>query len=186
MSKLVVRIALIMVALSTILLSGLLFTPHGQNLAKEYVPGAKTLKDYATSLGTTGTDDKQSVASDHSTNSEHSVIMPKLLNETAKAELGRHSWYLFHTVLGRFPENPSPSEREDLLNYIKYFTRLYPCGDCASHFLSILEKYPPQTSTRFAAASWGCSVHNEVNLSLQKPIYDCLHILKDYDCGCGP
>jgi hypothetical protein len=70
------------------------------------------------------------------------VIMPHLANETIKltflfgrgwlicrAELGRASWKLFHTILGRYPEKPSLDEREALKSYIHLFARLYPCGE---------------------------------------------------------
>jgi hypothetical protein len=68
------------------------------------------------------------------------VIMPPLGNETIKygklnslltirEELGRASWKLFHTILGRFPENPTIDEREALKSYIHLFARLYPCGE---------------------------------------------------------
>jgi FAD-linked sulfhydryl oxidase len=77
-------------------------------------------------------------------------IMPKLGNETAKAELGRATWKYFHTVMARFPD-----------------------------------KFPPQTSSRSAAAVWACHVHNEVNKSLKKDIFDCANIGDFYDCGCA-
>jgi len=70
------------------------------------------------------------------------VIMPSLGNETLKydslrltdqadcrAELGRASWKLFHTILSRFPEQPTLDEREALKSYIHLFARLYPCGE---------------------------------------------------------
>jgi Erv1 / Alr family len=68
------------------------------------------------------------------------VIMPHLANETIKlnfeevvadcrAELGRASWKLFHTILGRYPEKPTLDEREALKSYIHLFARLYPCGE---------------------------------------------------------
>jgi len=72
------------------------------------------------------------------------VIMPQLDNETIKyplspfksrqrltgrAELGRASWKLFHTILARFPEKPTLDEREALTSYIHLFARLYPCGE---------------------------------------------------------
>lgn len=69
--------------------------------------------------------------------------------------------------------------------YIHYFAQLYPCGDCARHFAKLLEKNPPQTSSRQVAAVWGCHIHNKVNDRLGHPIYDCTHIIDDYDCGCG-
>jgi FAD-linked sulfhydryl oxidase len=40
-------------------------------------------------------------------------------------------------------------------------------------------------SSRKAAASWGCHVHNEVNKNLKKPPFDCSKIGGLYDCGCG-
>jgi FAD-linked sulfhydryl oxidase len=112
-------------------------------------------------------------------------IMPKLGNETAKAELGRATWKYFHTVMARFPDKPTTDESTALKSYIHLFQRLYPCGECSEHFGQILEKFPPQTSSRSAAAVWACHVHNEVNKSLNKDIFDCANIGDFYDCGCA-
>ena len=40
-------------------------------------------------------------------------------------------------------------------------------------------------ATRSTAAVWACHVHNEVNKSLSKEIFDCSHIGDFYDCGCA-
>lgn len=58
-------------------------------------------------------------------------------------------------------------------------------GECASHFQQHLQKYPPQVSSRNAAAGWGCFIHNEVNAMLDKPLFDCNNIGDFYDCGCA-
>ncbi|KAI4736415.1 hypothetical protein E4T50_13077 [Aureobasidium sp. EXF-12298] len=113
------------------------------------------------------------------------VIAPKLGNETAKAELGRAAWKLFHTTFARFPDKPTAEESSALNAYIHLFQRLYPCGECAGHFRTILDKFPPQVTSRSAAAAWGCHVHNEVNKSLNKEIFDCSNIGDFYDCGCA-
>ncbi|KAI9651539.1 MAG: hypothetical protein M1831_000776 [Alyxoria varia] len=112
-------------------------------------------------------------------------IASKLGNETAKAELGRSAWKVFHTTFARFPDKPTGDERTALKSYIYLFQRLYPCGECASHFGEILDRYPPQVSSRSAAAAWGCHVHNEVNKSLKKELFDCSKIGDFYDCGCA-
>ncbi|OLN93239.1 FAD-linked sulfhydryl oxidase ERV2 [Colletotrichum chlorophyti] len=112
-------------------------------------------------------------------------IAPKLENATLKAELGRASWKLFHTMMARFPEKPTPDDSLALKTYIQLFARLYPCGECAAHFRKLLAKYPPQTSSRNAAAGWACFVHNEVNTRLKKELFDCNKIGDFYDCGCG-
>ncbi|ODV72532.1 flavin-linked sulfhydryl oxidase CYBJADRAFT_129508, partial [Cyberlindnera jadinii NRRL Y-1542] len=100
-------------------------------------------------------------------------------------ELGNAAWKLLHTILARYPENPSSEERSYLEQYIFYFGKVYPCGDCARHFAKLLKKYPPQTSSRQTAAVWGCHIHNKVNERLGHDLYDCSHIIEDYDCGCG-
>ncbi len=111
--------------------------------------------------------------------------MGHLGNETLKAELGRAAWKLFHTTMARFPDQPSDEESAALKSYVYLFARLYPCGECASHFQNILKKYPPQTSSRSTAAAWACHVHNEVNKSKGKPMFNCANIGDLYDCGCG-
>jgi Erv1 / Alr family len=58
-------------------------------------------------------------------------------------------------------------------------------GECAGHFRQILAQYPPQTSSRSSAAAWACHVHNVVNKSLMKPIFDCSKIGDFYKCGCA-
>ncbi|KAJ5166734.1 FAD-linked sulfhydryl oxidase ERV2 [Penicillium canariense] len=112
------------------------------------------------------------------------VVMPKLGNETAKAELGRATWKYFHTVMARFPEKPTEDQQDALRSYIHLFARLYPCGECAEHFQKHLNKYPPQVSSRSAAAGWACFIHNEVNAMLNKPEFDCNDLGSFYDCGC--
>lgn len=113
------------------------------------------------------------------------VLLTSKTLPTNRAELGRASWRLFHTMMARFPETPTADESLALKTYIQLFARLYPCGDCASHFQKLLKKYPPQTSGRNAAAGWACFVHNEVNKRLKKEQFDCNKIGDFYDCGCG-
>lgn len=61
----------------------------------------------------------------------------------------------------------------------------YISGECASHFRQILSDFPPQVSSRSTAAPWACHVHNEVNKSLRKDLFDCSKIGDFYDCGCA-
>jgi hypothetical protein len=111
--------------------------------------------------------------------------MGKLGNETLKEELGRAAWKVLHTTMARFPDKPTQDESDALKSYVYLFARLYPCGECAEHFQQILKKYPPQTSSRSSAAAWACFVHNVVNESKGKPVFDCANIGDFYDCGCA-
>ncbi|KAJ2906106.1 hypothetical protein MKZ38_003143 [Zalerion maritima] len=112
-------------------------------------------------------------------------IAPRLENATAKAELGRATWKFLHTMMARYPENPTEDDQTALRTFMHLFGRLYPCGQCAEHFRMMLQKYPPQTSSRNAAAGWACFVHNIVNERIHKPEFDCNTIGDFYDCGCG-
>ncbi|MCJ1471028.1 hypothetical protein MMC07_009676, partial [Pseudocyphellaria aurata] len=113
-------------------------------------------------------------------------IAGKIGNETLKAELGRAAWKVLHTTMAKFPDKPTENEKTALSSYLHLFARLYPCsGECASHFLEILSRFPPQVATRSTAAAWACHVHNEVNKSLKKDLFDCSKIGDFYDCGCG-
>lgn len=112
-------------------------------------------------------------------------FMPKMGNATLRKELGNASWKLFHTILARYPDEPTDAQKSHLRTYIYTFAQVYPCGDCARHFIKLLKKFPPQLNSRKNAAVWGCDVHNQVNEKLHHPIYDCSNILEDYDCGCG-
>ncbi|KAI9632988.1 ERV/ALR sulfhydryl oxidase domain-containing protein, partial [Dioszegia hungarica] len=117
---------------------------------------------------------------------EGGVIMPKLENATAKAELGRAAWRVLHLMTLRYPESPTPDDRTALKSYFQLFARLYPCGECAEEFQALLKQYPPQTSSRKTASMWLCSVHNRINERLGKAEFDCLTLNEVYDCGCGP
>lgn len=107
--------------------------------------------------------------------------------------------------MAKFPDKPTEDDSTALANYIHLFARLYPCGDCARHFQQLLAKFPPQVTSRSAAAAWACHVHNEVrqlerirnpgileadyliqvNKRLKKPLFDCSNIGDFYDCGCA-
>ena len=45
---------------------------------------------------------------------------------------------------------------------------------------------PEQVSSRKAASNHLCHLHNQVNLRLKKPEFDCTNLEGIYDCGCGP
>lgn len=54
----------------------------------------------------------------------------------------------------RFPDHPTPDERATLKQFFHLFGRLYPCAECAAHFVKEMEQLPPQSSSRMAASLW--------------------------------
>lgn len=56
-----------------------------------------------------------------------------------KAELGRATWTLLHMLAAQFPEKPTRQQQRDARELITCLTRIYPCGECASHFTEIVK-----------------------------------------------
>ena len=76
------------------------------------------------------------------------------------------------------PPSPSPSLSRTLLSHlhpsqIDVLTRIYPCGECASHFAALVRAAPPDTTSGPALRAWTCEAHNAVNASLGKPAFNC-------------
>ncbi|KAI7826946.1 ERV/ALR sulfhydryl oxidase domain-containing protein [Gamsiella multidivaricata] len=106
---------------------------------------------------------------------------PKL----SRAELGRATWKLIHTMAARYPLKPTQDERASIKQWIYLLSRLYPCGECAEHFQQLLKEHPPQTSSRASLSNWACAAHNIVNERLGKPEFDCGTLEDVYKCGCA-
>ncbi|KAJ1844290.1 hypothetical protein H4S02_004198 [Coemansia sp. RSA 2611] len=114
------------------------------------------------------------------------VVMGKMANETLRAQLGRRTWYFLHVMASRYPEQPTGDERTAMRSFLFLMSRLYPCGDCAHHFQQHLKKHPPVVGSRNDLEQYLCAMHNVVNRSLKKPVFNCTEVHETYDCGCGP
>jgi hypothetical protein len=56
-----------------------------------------------------------------------------------KAELGRATWTLVHTLASQYPESPSRQQQREVATFLSTLARVYPCGTCASHFQEIIK-----------------------------------------------
>lgn len=74
------------------------------------------------------------------------AIMPQLGNATIRADLGRATWRLLHTMASRFPVVPTHFEQAALELFVVLLSRLYPCGECASEFQKLIHANPPNVS----------------------------------------
>ncbi|KAJ3107181.1 hypothetical protein HDU97_004601 [Phlyctochytrium planicorne] len=88
-------------------------------------------------------------------------------------ELGAATWTFLHTMAAYYPETPTEAEQKTAKVFFRTFSKLYPCGYCASHLREELKTNPPQVDSNKSLNLWLCGIHNEVNERLGKPKFDC-------------
>jgi hypothetical protein len=72
--------------------------------------------------------------------------------DTNKAELGRATWVLLHTLAAQFPAQPTKHQRADVKTFITSLSKVYPCGECAKHFQQVV-RYDSPLRTHMRPAS---------------------------------
>ncbi|CDK25896.1 unnamed protein product [Kuraishia capsulata CBS 1993] len=88
-------------------------------------------------------------------------------------QLGRSSWTLLHSIAATYPETPSQEQQSDLKSFVNIFSRIYPCWFCAGDFREYIKREEPKVKTQEEFGKWLCDAHNEVNVKLGKPKFDC-------------
>jgi len=83
---------------------------------------------------------------------------------------GPEEWRRIHTT-AKYTDLRKP----DFVTYIYGLRQTLPCGECRTHFASLLEEFPlrgQHLKDNRAAFEWTVFVHNKVNERLGKPKYD--------------
>lgn len=100
-----------------------------------------------------------------------------------RKSLGRNTWSLLHTMAAKYPVRPSSEDKENMKEFIRLMSILYPCSHCAQDFRRDIKESPPQLESRNALAFWFCDIHNKVNKKLNKPIFDCSKVDERWRTG---
>ena len=95
---------------------------------------------------------------------------------------GPKLWYSLHIMSFNYPEHPTFLDKR---HYNDFFTNLQyviPCSKCKLHYRHHLEQYPisPHLDTREYFVKWLIHLHNQVNISLNKPVKTYEEVLIDY------
>lgn len=88
-------------------------------------------------------------------------------------QLGRSGWTILHSIAAKYPSEPTNSQQKDLKDFVGLWSRLYPCGHCASDFEDYIEENKVQTKNQDDFGKWLCNAHNAVNVKIGKPKFDC-------------
>lgn len=86
---------------------------------------------------------------------------------------GRATWTYLHSMAAYYPDEPTFAQQGSARRLLTDFAKLYPCGSCALHMDGYLGRNPPRVRSQQELAQWMCELHNDVNVRLGKPVFDC-------------
>ena len=84
---------------------------------------------------------------------------------------GEPFWNTFHIITFAYPDNPTDTDKQNILNFFHSVKHILPCETCRYHFEENLTKYPLTDdilSSRYKLVVWLITIHNDVNVRLGK------------------
>lgn len=88
-------------------------------------------------------------------------------------QIGRGTWTLLHLIAAKYPDSPSEQQKKDVTLFLTILGRIYPCWTCASDFQEYMKENAIKADSKDVLGKWLCDAHNEVNVKLGKPKFDC-------------
>ena len=87
---------------------------------------------------------------------------------------GPMGWMTLHSISLLYPNNPSPSDKQILQEFLNNFANSITCPYCEKHFKTMFENYRKThsewNSSKFQLFLFVARAHNTVNRRLEKPL----------------
>jgi hypothetical protein len=76
---------------------------------------------------------------------------------------GPSMWRTMHAVAFTYPENPTPEERMQYIDFFRSIGPVIPCPSCSTHYMEYLDKHPIDADNTDSLAKWVYDLHEDVN-----------------------
>jgi len=92
---------------------------------------------------------------------------------------GPFFWHTIHIVAIAYSKQPTYSDKKAAKEFFESLQNLLPCPVCREHLKIHLRKYPitPHLDRKEDLFKWTVMLHNEVNISINKPTMTELEVL---------
>jgi len=87
---------------------------------------------------------------------------------------GPNFWFTLHTTTLAYPDNPTYHDKRRYNDFFVSFQYILPCQKCREHYKQHLDNFPISISldNKESLVKWLFNLHNQVNISLKKPVME--------------
>lgn len=95
---------------------------------------------------------------------------------------GPYMWFILHLITFNYPKNPSNYDKQAYRDFFNSLKDVIPCQSCRKHYAKNIQNYPitPNLDSKKRLVEWLIQIHNQVNMSLNKPVLTTKQVLEIY------
>ena len=93
---------------------------------------------------------------------------------------GPSMWKTMHSVSFTYPNEPTPEQRMQYIDFFRSIGPVIPCPSCSKHYMDYLEKNPIDADNTDSLANWVYDLHKDVNKRQNKTSPTFKEVKDDY------